>query len=113
MYFFDISIISNFLSIELIWKIISWFYKTFFNQPLYNYSGNQVFIFGSNRFVGCPNILTINDKPIIKVDALGKRLYLSTDFYDRDGRLVIKIVRNKIKLNKDNVFKIEEWKRKK
>ena len=42
---------------------------------------------------------------------MGNRLYLSADFYDRTGKLVMKIFRNKVKLNENNIFKIEEWRK--
>ncbi len=110
-YFFDISFFSNFVSIDIIWRILKWFYKIIKGEPLKSTQGNQTFIWGSNRFTGCPNILTVANKPIIRVETLGKRLYLSADFYDKTGKLVMKIVRNNIKLNQNNIFEIQEWKK--
>ncbi len=110
-YFFDISIISNFLSIDIIWQFLKWLYKTIKREPLKSSQGSQVFIWGSNRFMGCPNILAVANNPIIKVESLGNRLYLSADFYDKTSKLVMKIVRNKIKLNQNNIFEIQEWKK--
>jgi hypothetical protein len=110
MYFFDISILSNLLSPDIVWKVVYWIYnKIVKGEPLKSSPGNQVFIWGSNRFIGCPNVLVVGNKPTIKIETLGNRLYLSADFYDRTGRLMMKIVRNKVKLNKNNIFKIEEW----
>lgn len=113
MYFFDTSIFSYFLSIEILWRVAQWFYKLVRGEPLNSSLGNQVFIWGSNRFIGCPNVLMVSAAPTIKVDAFGNRLYLSADFYDRDGKVEMKIIRNRITLNKNNIFKIEEWKRNK
>ena len=109
MYFFDISILSQFFSIDLLWKIVLWCYKNFRNQSLKSIQGNQVFIWGSNRFIGCPNVLVVNGETNIKVDVLGHRLYLSANLYDRDGKLAMKIIRNKIKLNQNNIFEIQQW----
>ena len=107
--YFDVSILSNLFSIDILWKIVLWFYKTFRSQSLKSAKGNQVFIWGSNRFIGCPNVLVVNDEPNIKVDVLKNRLYLSANLYDRDGKLAMKIIRNRIKLNKNNIFEIQQW----
>lgn len=109
MYFFDISFLSNFLSIELIWNAGKWFYRVVKGNPLNSSQGNQVFIWGSNRFIGCPNVLVVGNKPTIRIETLGNRLYLSADFYDRAGKLVMKIIRNRVKVNKNNIFRIENW----
>ena len=109
--YFDISILSYFLSIDILWKIVLWFYKTFRNQSLRTAKGKQAFIWGSNRFIKCPNILVVNGDPTIKIDVLGDRLYLSANLYDRNGKLAMKIIRNKIKLNQNNIFEIEQWSR--
>lgn len=111
--YFDISILSNLFSIDILWKLICWSYKKFKGEPLESASGDQVFIWGSNRFRGIPNVLVANNQPTIRIDTLGKRLYLSAVFYDRDGQVVMKIIRNKIKLNKNNIFEIQEWKKEK
>lgn len=111
MYFFDISLLSNFVSIDVLWKIAQWFYKYAQGEPLKSSQGNQIFIWGSNRFIGCPNILIVDNVPTIKVEKLKNRLYLSADFYDKSGKLVMKIIRNKVKVNENNLFKIQEWKK--
>ncbi len=112
--YFDLSLFSIlFSSTEALWKIAQWLYKVLKGGPLKTSRGSQVFIWGSNSFVGCPNVLAVGNKPTIKVESLGNRLYLSADFYDRTGKLVMKIFRNKVKLNENNIFKIEEWRKNK
>lgn len=111
MYEFDLSYFKNFLSIGLIWKIVNFLYRRWKGEPLGTLEGNNVFIWGSNKFYGCPNVLAVNNIPIIKTEILGNRLYLSADFYDKAGKLVMKIIRNKVKLNENNIFKIDEWKK--
>jgi hypothetical protein len=95
----------------MIWKILLWFYKVTKKEPLKSTQGKQIFIWGSNTFMGCPNILVVANEPIIKVESLANRLYLSVDFYDRAGKLVMKIVRNKVKLNQNNIFEVQEWRK--
>ncbi len=109
MYFFDTSFLSNFLSIELIWNTGKWLYNVAKGKPLSSSQGNQALISGPNRYIGCPNVLVVGDKPTIKVETLGNRLYLSADFYDRTGKLVMEIIRNKVRVNENNVFRIENW----
>lgn len=111
--YFDTSILIGLFTSDITWKIIKWCYTKAKGEHLESMQGNKTFIFGTNRFMGCPNVLVVNAKPIIKIDTLGDKLYLSADFYDRDGQLVMRIIRNKIKLNKDNVFEVQEWKKEK
>lgn len=111
MYEFDLSYFRNFLSIKLIWEIVNFLYRRWKGKPLKTSGGNNVFIWGSNKFYGCPNVLVVNNTPTIKTEILGDRLYLSADFYDKTGKLVMKIVRNKVKLNENNIFKIDQWKK--
>ncbi len=113
MFYFDVSILSQFLSIDLIWNLLQRVYSIFKGRPLKSNRGNKVFIFGSNSFIGTPNVLTINGKPSIFVENLGDKLYLTADFYDKSGKVVMKIKRNKVILNENNIFKIEEWERNK
>lgn len=109
--YFDLSWLSYVLSPEISWKIFHRLWLALKGHPIASWRGSQVFIWGSNRFVGSPNILSVDDKPSITVDSIGNRLYLTADFFDRDGRLVMKVRRNRITLNQNNIFKIEEWKR--
>lgn len=111
MYYFDLSILSSFFSPELTWKFAKSVYALVKGNPLKSSPGNQVFIWGSNKFMGCPNILVVDNRPTIKAEALGNRLYLSAEFYDRTGKIVMVIVRNKIVLNENNIFKTAVWQR--
>lgn len=109
-YFFDTSFLSSFFSIELCWKATTWLYELI-RKPLRSNPGNQVFVWGSNSFVGCPTILSIEGEPAIVVETLGKRLYLSAIFCDRNGKVVMKVIRNKVILNRNNLFEVQVWRR--
>lgn len=108
-YYFDSSFLGHllpYLSLiyEILFRLLSFLLKN--KNQWTTYKGNQVFILGSNKFFSCPEILRDKNKPLIRVERIGKRLFVTADFYDRDDKLVAKLIRNKLVTNKNNIVEL-------
>jgi hypothetical protein len=87
---------------------IGYFYDKYteikYEGTLTTYYGNTKIIFGSNTFIGTPNILFVNGKPIFTATVKNGKLFISIIIFDRDGKIVAKIEENEWVINKNNIF---------
>jgi hypothetical protein len=81
---------------------------------LKTYTGNTKIIFGSNTFIGCPNVLVIDDKPVFSaviqsglIFKKRKKLLVSIIIFDKDNNLIAQLEKNKWTLNHNKLFKKE------
>jgi hypothetical protein len=74
---------------------------------LKTYYGNTKIIFGSNVFIGCPNILVVDNEPIFTATVKDRKLIISIVIYDRENKIVAHIENNKWIINKKNYLKMD------
>lgn len=77
---------------------------------LQTYYGDTKVIFGSNAFIGTPNILVVNGKPVFTATVKNNKLYVSIIIFDKHGDVVAQIENNNWIINKNNYFRIESSK---
>jgi hypothetical protein len=89
--------------------LLAWIRRQLFERgvEIKTKKGINVFVLGSNKFMNCPNILVVHDKPLIQVEVSKNRLFLSATILDKDNQIVARINRNKVVVNKDKVFTVE------
>jgi hypothetical protein len=78
-----------------------------YEGELKTYYGDTRVIFGSNIFIGTPNILVVNEKPIFTSAVKNGKLFISIIIFDRDGKVVAQIDENKWFINKNNYFRMD------
>ncbi len=67
--------------------------------------GEYKIIFGSNTFIGCPNILVVDNEPLVTCE-IGKdgQILVNATVYDEKGKKVAKLVRNSFVFNDKNDY---------
>lgn len=89
---------------------ICWQYKdrTQFKGNLNVSSESIKIIFGSNTFIGTPNILVINNQPILSAEIKDSKLFVYLKIYDKEGKIVAQINGNEWTVNQNNFYTIDK-----